>query len=172
MRTTATMTEPTTTVQHPDSVPPSGQEQGEATGAGGVARHPSASSYTVLLAEDLDEHRYLYATVLRLAGYNVLEATDGERAVALARAKQPDLILLDMGLPVLDGWQALELLRASPATRRIPIVALTVHAYPRDANRALQLGCVLHVAKPVRPNEVLLAVHRILGLSPQEAPTA
>ena len=137
----------------------------------GALRHPRAADHTVLLVEDLDEHRYLYATVLRLAGYRVLEAADGERALALAREALPSLIVLDMGLPVLDGWQVIQLLRANPVTRAIPVIAVTVHAFPWDANRALELGCTLHMPKPVRPHDVLLAVHRVLGLLPNEAAT-
>jgi two-component system cell cycle response regulator DivK len=153
----------------------SGEENsGVPTGAPervGELRHPRAADHTVLLVEDLDEHRYLYATVLRLAGYRVLEAGDGERALALAREHLPSLILLDMGLPVLDGWQVIQLLRANPATQSIPVIAVTVHAFPWDANRALDLGCTLHMPKPVRPHDVLLAVHRVLGLIPNEAAT-
>ena len=126
----------------------------------------------MLLVEDLDEHRYLYATVLRLAGYRVIEAADGERGLALAREEKPSLILLDLGLPVLDGWQLLQLLKANPATRAIPVIAVTVHAYEWDANRAMQLGCALHMAKPVRPHDILLAVHRVLGLLPASDATS
>jgi two-component system, cell cycle response regulator DivK len=149
------------------------EKSGVPTGAPGRSserRQPGAADHTVLLVEDLDEHRYLYATVLRLAGYRVLEAADGERALALAREALPSLILLDMGLPVLDGWQVIQLLRANPATRAIPVIAVTVHAFPWDATRALELGCTLHMPKPVRPHDVLLAVHRVLGLLPSENP--
>jgi len=138
----------------------------------GELRHPRAADHTVLLVEDLDEHRYLYATVLRLAGYKVIEATDGERALSLAREHLPSLILLDMGLPVLDGWQVIQLLKANPATRDIPVIAVTVHAFPADSTRAMQLGCALHMAKPVRPHDVLLAVHRVLGLLPDTTSTS
>lgn len=138
-------------------------------GSSGEPRRAAAAEYTLLLVEDMDEHRYMYATVLRVAGYTVLEASDGERALAVVRDQKPDLILLDLGLPVIDGWQVIQMLKTNPATREIPIIALTVHAFAWDENRALQLGCAMHMAKPVRPHEVLLAVHRVLGLLPDTA---
>lgn len=131
-------------------------------------RNPRASDFTILLVEDLEEHRYLFATVLRLAGYRVLEAADGERALALVRDRRPDLMVLDMGLPVLDGWQVLQLVKANPATRGMPVVVVTVHALEHDHVRAMELGCTLHLAKPTRPHDLLLAVHRVLGLLPEQ----
>lgn len=151
---------------------------GEPTGLPDVAeeaaarlRNPRASDFTILLVEDLEEHRYLFATVLRLAGYRVLEASDGERALALVRDRRPDLMVLDLGLPVLDGWQVLQLLKANPATRGMPVIAVTVHAFEKDRARAMELGCVLHLAKPTRPHDLLLAVHRVLGLVPEQSGT-
>ena len=134
-------------------------------------RHPRASDFTILLVEDLEEHRYLFATVLRLAGYRVLEAPDGERALALVRDRHPDLMVLDMGLPVLDGWQVLQLLKANPATRGMPVVVVTVHAFEHDRARAMELGCALHLAKPTRPHDLLIAVHQVLGLLPEQSGT-
>lgn len=125
---------------------------------------PLGVGRTVLLAEDIEEHRYLYAHVLRHAGYRVLEASDGERAVALAREQRPDVVVLDLGLPIMDGFQVMQLLKMNPATRPIPIIAVTVHASRDDVARTSELGCELHMAKPARPLEVLEAVHRALGL--------
>ncbi|HET7457465.1 MAG TPA: response regulator [Gemmatimonadaceae bacterium] len=125
---------------------------------------PLGVGRTVLIAEDIEEHRYLYVHVLRHAGYRVLEASDGERAVALAREQRPDAIVLDLGLPIIDGFQVMHLLKSNPATRSIPIIAVTVHASATDVARTSEFGCELHMAKPALPMEVLEAVHRALGL--------
>lgn len=154
----------------PDSAIPPGTES-VPEGAASRLRHPSASDYSVLVVDDLEEHRYLFATVLRLAGYQVLEAGDGERALALARERLPSLIVLDIGLPILDGWQVLQLLKANPLTRGIPVIAVTVHAFDSDRARAIGLGSALHLAKPTRPHELLVAVHRVLGLLPEQSGT-
>jgi two-component system, cell cycle response regulator DivK len=90
--------------------------------------------------------------------YEVLEATDGVAAVVLARAHQPDLILLDLSLPILDGWEAARLLRADPATAWIPIVAVTAHAMAGDEARALASGCDDYLSKPVDEAQLLVKV--------------
>src|SRR4051812_36123465 len=84
--------------------------------------------HTLLLVEDNEDNRIIYSTVLRHLGYEVIEALDGVEAVALARSRLPDLILMDISIPEMDGWEATRVLRADERTRRIPIIALTAHA--------------------------------------------
>jgi two-component system, cell cycle response regulator DivK len=118
---------------------------------------------TVLLVEDNEDNRIIYSTVLRHVGYQVVEAEDGVQAVALARSARPDLILMDISIPHLDGWEATRILRKDPATQNTPIIALTAHALPDDRQRAVQLGFTAYLAKPVEPRAVLAEVRRWLG---------
>jgi CheY-like chemotaxis protein len=101
--------------------------------------------------------------VLRHLGYQVLEAQDGVQAVALARSEHPDLILMDISIPMMDGWEATRVLRRDPATRSIPIVALTAHAMDDDRERAAEIGFTSYLAKPVEPRAVVAEVRRWLG---------
>jgi CheY-like chemotaxis protein len=118
---------------------------------------------TVLLVEDNEDNRIIYSTVLRHVGYDVIEAEDGVQAVALARSALPDLILMDISIPGMDGWEATRILRRDPATMAIPIIALTAHALADDRERALQMGFTAYLAKPVEPRTVVAEVRRWLG---------
>lgn len=125
---------------------------------------PSAKiDQTILLVEDNEDNRIIYSTVLRHVGYEVLEAQDGVEAIELARAKLPDLILMDISIPVIDGWEATRVLRQDPLTRHIPIIALTAHALADDRERALEMGFTAYLAKPVEPRAVVAEVRRWLG---------
>lgn len=117
---------------------------------------------TVLLVEDNEENREIYTTILEHSGYEVIEAREGEQALRLARDRSPGIILLDISIPRIDGWEVAERLKADPDTRGIPIVALTAHALPEDHRRARAVGCDSYLAKPVRPREVLEEVGRLL----------
>ena len=103
----------------------------------------------VLLIEDNEMNRDMLSRRLQRKGYDVFMAADGEQGVAAARAERPDLILMDMSLPVLDGWEATRLLKADPATRAIPIIALTAHAMSGDREKALEAGCDDYDTKPI-----------------------
>lgn len=103
----------------------------------------------VLLIEDNEMNRDMLSRRLQRRGYQVLEAQDGQEGLDLARAERPDLILMDMSLPVLDGWEATRLLKQGADTRDIPIVALTAHALSLDRERALEAGCADFDTKPV-----------------------
>jgi CheY-like chemotaxis protein len=118
---------------------------------------------TVLLVEDNEDNRIIYSTVLRHVGYDVMEAEDGVQAVALARSALPDLILMDISIPGMDGWEATRILRKDPTTMAIPIIALTAHALSDDRERALQMGFTAYLAKPVEPRTVVAEVRRWLG---------
>ena len=123
---------------------------------------------TVLLVED-DPDLLRFATVtLRLGGYRPLAATDGEEAVAVARRAHPDLVVLDLRLPRLDGWQVLAVLRADPAVRGTPVVLLTASAGLRGRERALAAGVAEYVVKPVSADDLLAVVERALVGSSRE----
>jgi two-component system, cell cycle response regulator DivK len=103
----------------------------------------------VLLVEDNEENRDALSRHLRRKGYETLMAVDGRQGLAVARAEGPDLILMDMSLPVLDGWEATRQLKADAQTRGIPVIALTAHAMATDREKALEAGCDEYDTKPV-----------------------
>lgn len=118
---------------------------------------------TVLLVEDNEDNRIVYSTILQHFGYRVMEALNGEEGIAKARAEQPDLILMDISIPVIDGWEATQVLKRDPATRRIPIIALTAHALASDREKAMEVGCDSYLAKPCEPKTVVGEVERFIG---------
>ena len=103
----------------------------------------------ILVVEDNEMNRDMLARRLERRGYQVVIAVDGDQGVRLAQAEAPDLILMDMSLPVLDGWEATRRLRALPATQAIPIIALTAHAMAGDREKALEAGCDDYDTKPI-----------------------
>src|SRR3954454_7540383 len=103
----------------------------------------------ILLVEDNELNRDMLSRRLSRRGHEVVEATDGEAALALAASERPDLILMDMSLPVLDGWEATRRLKAAPVTRPIPVIALTAHAMVADRERSLEAGCDDFDTKPI-----------------------
>jgi CheY-like chemotaxis protein len=116
----------------------------------------------ILLAEDNEDNRTIYRTILEHSGYTVVEAQDGEAAVRLAAEARPDLILLDISMPLLDGWEAARQIRDLPDVPRVPIVALTAHALQQDRARAIAEGFDSYLAKPVEPRRVVEEVRRLL----------
>ena len=104
---------------------------------------------TILLVEDNEMNRDMLSRRLERAGYRVVLAVDGPRGIAAARTVAPDLVLMDMSLPEIDGWEASRQLKQDPATSRIPIIALTAHAMHSDRDKALQAGCDDYDTKPV-----------------------
>ena len=118
---------------------------------------------TVLLVEDNEDNLIVYRTILDHVGYKVIEARDGEEGVARARADKPDLILMDVSLPKMDGWEATRRIKADADTRQIPIIAVTAHALDDDREKATQVGCDGYLAKPVAPRRVVEEVERFIG---------
>jgi two-component system, cell cycle response regulator DivK len=118
---------------------------------------------TVLLVEDNEDNLVVYRTILEHVGYKVIEARDGEEGVNRAQEHLPDLILMDISIPRIDGWEATRRLKAGEATREIPIIALTAHALEEDRQKAVQAGCDGYLAKPVEPRRVVQEVERFLG---------
>lgn len=116
----------------------------------------------LLLVEDNELNRDMLSRRLSRSGYEVLLAVDGEQAVQMAQTRQPDLILMDMSLPVLSGWEATRRLRADAATAGIPIIALTAHAMARDREEALACGCNDYDTKPVELPRLLRKISDLL----------
>jgi two-component system, cell cycle response regulator DivK len=128
------------------------------------------SKATVLLVEDNEDNQAIYRTILEHFDYEVLDARNGKRGIELAQEKHPDLILMDISIPIIDGWTAIRTLKGDDATGSIPIVALTAHALQSDRDKAMELGCDGYLAKPVEPRQVIAEVERILSATRDSAP--
>ncbi len=118
---------------------------------------------TILLADDHEDNRLALLTVLEREGYRTLGAANGHQAVQVAREHQPDLILMDLAMPVMDGRQAMQELRANPQTARIPIVVLTAMALSVDRDRLVSEGFDGLLIKPCMPPNLVAEVRRIVG---------
>lgn len=116
----------------------------------------------ILLIEDNELNRDMLTRRLRRKGYQVVFAEDGESGVAMAHLETPALILMDMSLPVLDGWEATRLLKSDEATKSIPIIALTAHAMPADRERAFAAGCDDYEIKPVELGRLVQKIESLL----------
>lgn len=117
----------------------------------------------ILVVEDDTDNRCIVAKVLSVEGYQVIEAIDGVEALAQARAEHPDLILMDLALPNMDGWEATRRLKSDPATRSIPVVALTAFAMRGDEEQARAAGCDDYIPKPARPVAIREVVKKYIG---------
>jgi CheY-like chemotaxis protein len=117
----------------------------------------------ILLVEDNETNRDMLSRRLARRGYEVIIAVDGVEGLALARAEAPHLILMDMSLPVLDGWEATRQLKAGASTRAIPVIALTAHAMAGDREKALEAGCDEYETKPVEFQRLLSKIETILN---------
>jgi two-component system cell cycle response regulator DivK len=117
----------------------------------------------ILVVDDYQDAREMYAEYLQFSGFRVAEARNGNEAVDQAFALKPDLILMDLSLPGMDGWEATRRLKADDETRHIPIVALTGHALAGASEGARKAGCDSFVTKPCLPDELVVEVRRMLG---------
>jgi CheY-like chemotaxis protein len=117
----------------------------------------------ILLVEDNEMNRDMLSRRLIRSGYEVLIAVDGAEAIRMAQTHHPDLILMDMSLPILDGWEATRALRADAATQTIPIIALTAHAMEGERNKALEAGCDDFDTKPVDLPRLLAKIEQLLA---------
>lgn len=124
----------------------------------------SRKSPLVLVVEDYQDAREMYAAYLQFSGYEVAEATNGLEAIEQANALMPDIILMDLALPKMDGWEATRRLKMQESTRHIPIVALTGHALAGHAEGARQAGCDSFVTKPCLPDALVAEIKRMLAL--------
>ena len=125
--------------------------------------HGGAAIPKILLVEDNEMNRDMLSRRLARGGYEVVLAVDGESGLALAGSEAPHLILMDMSLPILDGWEATRRLKTAPATRHIPIIALTAHAMSSDRDKALQAGCDDYDTKPVELPRLLEKIRALLA---------
>jgi two-component system, cell cycle response regulator DivK len=117
----------------------------------------------ILLVEDNEMNRDMLSRRLLRKGYEVVMAVDGEQAVAMAQSEKPDLILMDMSLPVIDGWEATRRVKAAEASSGIPIIALTAHAMSGDRERALGAGCDDYDTKPIEMPRLLEKIDALLA---------
>ncbi len=117
----------------------------------------------ILLVEDNEMNRDMLSRRLLRRGYDVAIALDGASGVAMAESEAPDLILMDMSLPILDGWEATRRLKAAPATRHIGVIALTAHAMSSDRGKALEAGCDDYDTKPIELSRLLAKIEALLA---------
>lgn len=117
----------------------------------------------ILLVEDQQELRQLYAQQLTLSGFDVIQASNGAEAVAHTASHAPDVVLMDLSLPVMDGWEATRQLKSDDRTAHIPVVALTAHDGSGELQRATRAGCDWFVPKPCPPDALIAEVRRVLS---------
>ena len=123
----------------------------------------------VLLVEDNEMNRDMLSRRLIRRGFQVVFAMDGQQGVDLARSEQPDIILMDMSLPVIDGWEATRRVKADDATRSVPVIGLTAHAMAGDREKAIEAGCDDYDTKPVELDRLIGKIERLLGTAKDEA---
>lgn len=119
-------------------------------------------SKRILVVEDHEDNRRIVRELLASAGFEMIEAGDGDEGLTFARMHNPDLILMDIQLPVLDGYEATRRMKADPALRSIPVIAVTSYALSGDDDRAYAAGCVAYVTKPFSPRQLLAKIREHL----------
>jgi CheY-like chemotaxis protein len=124
---------------------------------------PTRERPLVLVVEDQEELRRLYVEQLEISGFDVIEAGNGEEAISHTAARTPDVVLMDLSLPILDGWEATRRLKADTRTAHIPVVALTAHDGSGELQRATLAGCDWFVPKPCPPDALITEVRRVLA---------
>jgi CheY-like chemotaxis protein len=117
----------------------------------------------ILLVEDNEMNRDMLSRRLERRGYEVAIAVDGQQGVAMAQSESPDVILMDMSLPVMDGWEATRTLKSSPDTKDIPIIALTAHAMSTDRDKAMEAGCDDYDTKPIELTRLLAKIEALIA---------
>ena len=120
-------------------------------------------SKKILVVEDTEDNRQILRDLLGMAGYDMIEANDGAEGVVQATAHRPDLILMDIQMPVMDGYEATRRIKANPELKPIPIIAVTSYALSGDEEKARAAGCDAYIAKPYSPRQMLAKVREILG---------
>ena len=124
----------------------------------------AAKKTLVLVVDDFADNREMYSEYLTFSGYEVVEARNGKEAIETAQARLPDIIIMDLSLPVMDGWEATRRLKADDRTRRIPVVALTGHALAGHSRGAQEAGCDSFLSKPCLPDQLVAEIKRMLAL--------
>ena len=120
-------------------------------------------SKKILVVEDTEDNRQILRDLLGMAGYTLVESVDGAEGVARAAEHRPDLILMDIQMPVMDGYEATRRIKADPALAAIPVIAVTSYALSGDEQKARDAGCDGYIAKPYSPRQMLAKVREILG---------
>ncbi len=120
---------------------------------------------TILIVEDNEDNRLIYSQYLTHGGFRVLEATNGSEGIDVARRELPDIILMDISMPVMDGLTATRHLKADADLAKIPVIALTAHAMASDEDMAREAGCDGYLSKPIMPKDVRAEVERWIGLA-------
>jgi two-component system cell cycle response regulator DivK len=123
----------------------------------------------ILLVEDNEMNRDMLSRRLMRRGYEVIIAVDGQQGMSMAQSEAPDLILMDMSLPVIDGWEATRSLKAADETKGIPVIALTAHAMSTDRDKAMEAGCDDYDTKPIEFSRLLEKMETLLGASGESA---
>ena len=117
----------------------------------------------ILVVEDTDDNRQILRDLLSAVGFDLIEAVDGESGIAMAQAHKPDLILMDIQLPLIDGYEATRRIKADPALAHIPVIAVTSYALSGDEEKTRAAGCDAYVAKPFSPRQLLSKVRELIG---------
>ncbi len=117
----------------------------------------------VLIVEDNEMNRDMLSRRLKRKGYDVIIAVDGEQGVSMTKGENPDIVLMDMSLPIIDGWEATKQLKANPETQSIPVIALTAHAMSGDREKAMEAGCDDYDTKPIELKRLLSKIERLTG---------
>lgn len=120
----------------------------------------------ILIIEDTENNRVLLTRRLKPRGHEILTAEDAESGLTLVETEKPDLVLMDVGLPGMDGWNATRALKQNPATKHIPVIALTAHAMQGDREKALEAGCDDYETKPIDFNRLFEKIDRLLAAKP------
>ncbi|MDP9033770.1 MAG: response regulator [Myxococcota bacterium] len=120
----------------------------------------------ILLVDDFEDNRVMYAEYLSYSGYRVEQATNGQEAVELTKRLKPDVVVMDLSLPVMDGWEATRRLKADETTRHIPVIALTGHALAGHSREAKEAGCEAFLTKPCLPEKLAATVQKLTKASP------
>jgi two-component system, cell cycle response regulator DivK len=130
---------------------------GSSNGYGGNVRKPC-----VLIVEDDPHSQYVYEVFLEHKGFRVVSAGTGHEGLRLARELRPDVILMDVSIPGMDGWSATKLLKAEEETAGIPVIAITAHAFSKNREKAREVGCDVFLPKPCHPTQVLAEILQVL----------
>lgn len=134
-----------------------------------IEQHEDSTAPLILVVEDYPDAREMYAEYLRFSGFRVAEARNGEEALSTAQQTVPDVVLMDLALPLMDGWEATRRLKSDPRTARTLVVALTGHALAGHAEGARRAGCDAFVTKPCLPDELVEVIHRLLAMRSEAA---
>jgi two-component system, cell cycle response regulator DivK len=124
---------------------------------------------TILMIEDNEQNRYLATFLLEKHGYRIVSAPDGHRGIAMAQAVEPHLILLDIQLPTMDGYEVARALRSLDSLRNIPIIAVTSYAMVGDREKALEAGCTGYIEKPINPETFVVEIETIAAQHPDSS---